>query len=202
MIKHSALLTWRLCGAVLGIWFFLAPAPATQAQSSSAITAASEPLGPSSRRSPLVISEIMHDPPARLDGRNVEFIEIYNSQLWAENIGGYRLSSDVDYTFPTGTILPAEGFLVVAKVPADVQVVYGISGVLGPYSKSLSKSSGTLRLRNRQDAILVEVNFSSKSPWPVAAAGTGHSLILARPSYGEGNREAWAASDLKGDSPG
>ena len=202
MFKDAAFLTRQFRSAAMLLWFLLSPGLAALAQSSSALTAAAEPLGPSSRRSPLIISEIMYDPPARLDGRIVEFIEIHNSQLWPENIGGYRLSSDVDYTFPEGTMLPAEGFLVVAKVPADVQTVYGISGVLGPYSKSLSKNSGTLRLRNRQDAILVEVNFSSKFPWPVAAAGTGHSLILARPSYGEGNREAWAASDLKGGSPG
>src|SRR6266571_5138656 len=129
MIKDAALLTWWIRSDALAIWFFLAPGLAALAQSSSSITAGAEPLGPSSRRSPLTISEIMYDPPSRLDGRNVEFIEIYNSQLWPENIGGYRLSSDVDYTFPGVTIIPAEGFLVVARVPADVQVVYGISGV-------------------------------------------------------------------------
>ncbi len=202
MVKDAALLPWQLLSIALGVGFFLATGVPAPAQSSSAITATAEPLGPSSRRTPLTISEIMYAPPMRADGRILEFVEIYNSQLWPENIGGYRLSGDVDYTFPEGATLPAEGFLVVAKVPADVQTVYGISSVLGPYSKSLSRNSGTLRLRNRQDAVLVEVNFSSKFPWPVAAAGTGHSLILARPSYGEASRAAWAASDLKGGSPG
>src|SRR5262249_22985932 len=36
----------------------------------------------------------------------------------------------------------------------------------------------------------------------VGAEGTGHSLVLARPSYGEGQAQAWALSDRVGGSPG
>jgi len=38
-----------------------------------------EPLGPSSRRTGMVISEIMYHPPPRADGRNLEFVELYNA---------------------------------------------------------------------------------------------------------------------------
>ena len=161
-----------------------------------------EPLGPSSRRTGLVISEIMYHPTNRLDGKVLEFVEFYNSQVFPEKIGGYRLSGDIDYTFPANTTLPAGGFLVVAPVPADVQSVYGISGVLGGFTNRLSHGSGTIRLRNNFNAILLEANFSGDSPWPVAADGAGHSLVLARPSHGERNREAWEASDLVGGTPG
>ena len=51
-----------------------------------------EAIGPSRRRSPLVISEVMYNPTNRADLRNLEFIEIYNSQAWPEDISGYRLS--------------------------------------------------------------------------------------------------------------
>jgi hypothetical protein len=50
--------------------------------------------------------------------------------------------------------------------------------------------------------VLLEVNYDSRHPWPAAADGAGHSLVLARPSYGENQREAWAASDSIGGSPG
>ena len=39
-------------------------------------------------------------------------------------------------------------------------------------------------------------------PWPVAADGTGHSLVLANPTYGEGDPRAWDISDVVGGSPG
>jgi len=49
---------------------------------------------------------------------------------------------------------------------------------------------------------LLEVNYDSVGDWPASADGTGHSLVLARPSYGEGDVRAWAASELIGGSPG
>lgn len=161
-----------------------------------------EPLGPSTRRCGLVISEIMFHPAPRSDGKRTEFVELFNSQPYPEEIGGFRLSGDIDFTFPAGTVLPGGAFVVVAKKPADVQSVYGLGGVFGPFTNNLSPNSGTLRLQNRSDAVLLEVNFDCRPPWPVAAGGTGHSLVLARPSYGEGNPKAWAASDVFGGSPG
>jgi len=161
-----------------------------------------EPLGPSSRRTGLTISEIMYHPASRSDGRDLEYIELFNSQPFFEDISGYSISGDVSFTFPAGTVLGAGAYLVVAAAPADVQAVYGINNVTGPYNKKLSNSSGTVRLRNQIGAILLEVNYDSKPPWPAAADGGGHSLVLVRPSYGEGNRLAWRASDRKGGSPG
>lgn len=161
-----------------------------------------EPVGPSSRRTGLAITEIMYHPTNRTDGRNLEFIEIFNSEAEPQNLSGYRLSGAVDYTFPPGTTLAARSYLVVAAAPADVQTVYGISNVTGPFTNNLPNSSGVVRLRNSLNAVLLEVEYSDAPPWPLAADGAGHSLVLARPSYGEGDVRAWAASDLVGGSPG
>jgi regulation of enolase protein 1 (concanavalin A-like superfamily) len=164
-----------------------------------------EPLGPSSRRTGLVISEIMYHPRDTFLGTNkaeLEFVEIFNSNPFFEDISGYRISGDIDYKFPAGTILPGGSFIVVARQPADVQAVYGISNVFGPFTNNLPNDNGRIRLRNQNDFILLEVDYSAKYPWPVAADGAGHSLVLARPSYGENQREAWAASDSVGGSPG
>ena len=158
--------------------------------------------GPCSRNTPLVITEMMYNPPARPDGREIEFIEIYNSGATAENIGGFRISGEVDYVFAANTRLAAGGFLVVAPVPDDVKAVYGIANVVGGFTNRLANGGGTVRLRNRGDAVLLEVNYSNELPWPVAADNTGHSLVLARPSFGEGDPRAWAASDVIGGTPG
>ncbi len=160
-----------------------------------------EVLGPSSRKTGLVISEIMYKPAPRGDLRNLEYLELYNSNPFFEDLSGYRISGDIDYTFPSNTVLAGGAFVVVAAVPADVQAVYGIGNVAGPYSGTLKKS-GTIRLRNNVDAIYLEVNYGSSAPWPVGADGTGHSIVLARPSYGEGDGRAWAISDVAGGSPG
>ncbi|HAM72380.1 MAG TPA: hypothetical protein DCM86_12120, partial [Verrucomicrobiales bacterium] len=160
-----------------------------------------ELLGPSSRKTGLVISEIMYHPAPRADLRNLEYVEIYNSNPYFEDISGYRIAGDVDFTFPPGTLLAGGSFLVIAAVPGDLQAVYGISNVVGPYLGSL-KRSGTVKLDNAVGGVLLTVPYDSVPPWPVAANGTGHSIVLANPSYGEANPKAWGISDVAGGSPG
>jgi hypothetical protein len=102
-----------------------------------------EPLGPSSRKTGLAITEIMYHPKPREDGRNLEFIELMNTLPWFEDISGYSISGDVGYTIPTGTVLPAGGTLVIAASPADLKAVYSPAAtVLGPYTNALSNSGG------------------------------------------------------------
>ena len=158
-------------------------------------------LNPSSRHTGLIISEIMYRP-APIDGEGVEFIEIYNTEPVDCDLSGFRLSGDVDYVFGEGSVITARSFRVIAANPAALENVAGITGVLGPYSNRLDNSSGTVRLRNRQDALLLEVNYGDEMPWPVQADGAGHSLVLARPDYGEGDVRAWSAGANRGGSPG
>lgn len=163
-----------------------------------------EPPGQSSRLTSLVFSEIMYHPAPRGDGRQLEFIELFNTLGTPEDLSGYRIAGDVDFVFPVGTVIPGGGFLVVARNPADLAAVSGLSGVLGPFegSANLPNDQGTVRLRNRAGAVFLEIEYSRRPPWPVAADGTGHSLVLTRPSLGEEDPQAWSLSDAVGGSPG
>ncbi len=174
----------------------------TGATTIASLSARGEPLAASTRRTGLVISEIMYHPPDRADGKNLEFFEIFNTDPLAEDLTGFTVLQGVKYAFPAGTILPSGGFLVVAKDPVAVRDVYGISNVVGPYAGALSNDSDVIELRNESGAMVLEAHYSDESGWPLAADGAGHSLVLARPSHGEGQREAWGASAVKGGSPG
>ena len=161
-----------------------------------------EPIGPASRRSGIVISEILYHPAQRLDGREIEFVELYNSQPWAEDVSDWRLSGDIDFVFPAGASVPGNGYLVVGRVPADVEAEFGIAGVAGPWIDNLPNDGGRVRLRKPSGAIVQQVDYNDRGRWPLAADGAGHSLVLARPSYGERDVRAWAASHGIGGSPG
>ena len=161
-----------------------------------------EPLGPSSRRTGLVISEIMYHPKRRSDGRDIEYLEIFNSQPFSEDLSGYRISGAISYEFPQGTILRGGDFIVIAKSPHDIVDIYGITNVLGPYQGRLENSKGVVQLENRLGAILLSAHFSGDPPWSCAADGSGHSLVLGRPSYGESDVRAWKLSSQIGGSPG
>ena len=104
----------------------------------------------------------------------------------------------MNYTFPPNTIIPGGAFFVIAASPQSIQNVYGLTtNVLGPYTGSL-KHSETLQLMDEQGAVLLTVPYSDVYPWPVAADGTGHSIVLANPSYGKaipgpGTSATWSA---------
>ncbi|MBP7948254.1 MAG: lamin tail domain-containing protein [Verrucomicrobiales bacterium] len=161
-----------------------------------------EPIGPATRRGPFLLSEIHYHPRDRGDLKNLEFIELTNTQPWQEDLTGFRITGEISYAFPAGTIIASGGRLVIAAVPADVQSAYSISSVLGPWTGSLNNSGGQVRLRDHSNAIVFEVDYDGGHPWPPAADGAGHSLVLARASYGMKDPRAWDASfDLDG-SPG
>src|SRR5438270_13163165 len=58
-----------------------------------------EPLGQCSRRTSLVLSEIMYHP----TNSNLEFIELFNSRGEPQDLSGYQLGGSISYTFPAGS---------------------------------------------------------------------------------------------------
>ncbi len=162
-----------------------------------------ETLTPSSRRTGLILSEIMYRPKRLVgDTNTLEFVELFNAGAIFQELTGWKLAGGIEFNFPVGFKLEAGQFVVVAADPAAVQRAYGLSGVLGPFTGSLNNGGDTVQLRDALGAVKLDVEYSSSSPWPVAADGAGPSLVLTAPSYGEGSPRAWSASSRVGGSPG
>ncbi len=183
------------------------------------ISAPAESPGPSSRRTDLVLSEIMYKAADRADLRQLEFIELQNSGPFPLDLSGYQIDGSIRHTFASNTVLSPRTYLVVARAPNDLRFVYGITNVVGwPLTVSQTNvvgkitnivtqtqtlpGTGEIKLTNPLGGKLLSVSYSDQPPWPPAADGGGHSLVLARPSYGEKNPAAWQASYWKGGSPG
>ena len=155
---------------------------------------------------PVVINEIHYN---GLDNSlHSDFIELFNFSSSAADIGGWRLSSGIDYIFPAGTVMPAGGYLVIAADPPTIQALWGITA-LGPYEKSLSSDGETIRLRDAADQIVSEVTYGSGFPWPCAANGEGASAELVNPYLDATKGSSWRSSvmtttELSGEtaSPG
>lgn len=174
----------------------------TQSTASFSYVPRREPIGPSNRRTGLIFSEIMYHPKARTDGRNLEFIELYNAEAVFIDLTGWKVTGQVEYAFPEGFQIQAGQFVVIAADPGAIQEVYGIPGVLGPYQQNLSNKKGTLTLVNQAGAVRAQFTYSGEAPWPVSPDGAGHSLTCLRPSYGEEDVRSWGPSELIGGSPG
>lgn len=122
-----------------------------------------------------------------------DFIEIYNYSANPADLSGWRLSSAIDYTFPAGTIIPPDGYLVVAEKPETVQAMFGVAA-LGPWDSSLSSDGETVRLRNATNVIVSEVPYASGFPWPCEANGEGASAELINPALDEKLGSSWRSS--------
>ncbi|HEY6228481.1 MAG TPA: lamin tail domain-containing protein, partial [Verrucomicrobiae bacterium] len=147
------------------------------------------------RVGPVVINEIRYEPKPG----DEEFVELRNLTSGAiklydvDHPTNHWKISGIDFTFPDGAEIPANGFLVVASVDptlfrAHNSIPTGVQ-VYGPYDGALQDNGEMLELK-RPDApdqnpdgsfttpyIVVDaVRYNDKAPWPVAAAGQGPSL--------------------------
>src|SRR6185295_12372052 len=85
----------------------------------------------------VVINEIMYHP---LSGEG-EYVELHNRGVTSTNIGGWRFTAGIEFTFPAGWSLPAGGYCVVAKNASWLMTNYpGLNGgnLLGNFSGNLA----------------------------------------------------------------
>lgn len=147
--------------------------------------------------SAIVINEIHYNPASRQGSDNdFEFIELFNRGDQAIPLNGYAFAEGIRYTFQANDILPAAGFLVVAKNSANYpQSIQWTSG-------NLSNSGETIRLVNPASETVDLVEYSPQPPWPAQANGKGPSLELKNPSLDNSRPENWQASSVAGGTPG
>ena len=82
----------------------------------------------------VVINEIHFNPPDNTVRQ--EFVELYNPAGSDADLTGWRLSGAVSYSFPAGSVIPADGYLVIAEDPVTLGTTLGASA-LGPYGGQL-----------------------------------------------------------------
>ncbi|MBI4325546.1 MAG: lamin tail domain-containing protein, partial [Chloroflexi bacterium] len=170
----------------------------------------------------LVVSELMYHPKptaANPEDNSVdEYIELFNPtaapvSLFDTN-GVWRLGGGVAFDFPTNTMLPAGGTLLLVNFnPTNttaLQAFRSVHGqtngaipVLGPYAGKLKNSSDRVAIEKPQYpdlpqdppswVIVDEVLYANQSPWPAAADATGLA-IHRQSSWLSGNDPAnWLA---------
>ena len=77
----------------------------------------------------------MYKPAPRADTNNLEFVELFNANPFFEDLSGFRLSGDVDFTFPPGTLIAPRTYVVLAKSRQAFAQAYGTGiPVLGEFA--------------------------------------------------------------------
>lgn len=124
-----------------------------------------------------------------------QWIELYNRSDRAVDLGGWRLDDAVEFTFPSNTVLPADGYVVVARDAAALLTRHPGIRVVGDFARRLSHRADRIRLLDAAGNPADEVRYHEGPPWPAAADGGGSSLELRDPRADNATPGAWAASD-------
>lgn len=134
----------------------------------------------------VVINEIMYHP-ASEDAR-AEYVELFNPAATNVNVGGWRFSRGVQFTFPTATVIPAGGYLVVAAHKVNFLARYpGVTNVIGDWIQSrlasypdrqitnwvnvLSNRRNTVRLDDASGEQVDSVTYADEGDWAIRARG-------------------------------
>ena len=128
------------------------------------------------------------------------WIELYNRGSNAVDLTNWRLDSAVNYDFPTGTVVPPGGYLVVAKDATYLRGLYPTINLLGDFSGKLPHSGGQIILKDPHDNPANQVRYFDGKPWPSGADGNGSSLELRDPLADNSRPEAWADSNEAANS--
>jgi len=149
----------------------------------------------------VVFNEVQYHP-AGSDDPTLEFVEIYNQNAVDIDLTGWRISGEVDFDFPAGTIISGGEHLVIASNPSALETASGGSGFLGPFTGTLSNNSATLRIRNNNNRIMDEFTYDDRSPWPIGADGSGATLSKIDPQTTSAPAFNWKHSLATGGTPG
>ena len=161
----------------------------------------------------IVINEIMYHHGMR--DERYEYIELYNRGTEMVSLAGWAFTDGIDYTFNSGTELPPDSYIVVAKNPNFIAGVYDNlnigTNLVGPYTGSLDDHSERIRLSYRYndvdpltgdvEVLMItadEVTYYDGGRWPSWADGQGASLELRDPDSDNDAPGAWADSGESG----
>lgn len=151
------------------------------------------------------ISEIHYNPSTAqgLDSE-YEFVELMNPHPFAIDLSGWSLADGIDATFPSGTVVPAMGFLLTVNDTATYRTLLGPYVQLVPWSgsSSLHNSGETLRLIRPDGTEADVVTYSDTGEWTNEADGAGGSLEWKGPGWDNAQPQSWAGSNALGGSPG
>ena len=152
--------------------------------------------------SQVVINEIHYDPEPKHE--RVEFLELFNAGNAIADLSAWQLDRGVRYTFPEGTVIQPQGYLVLTENVDEYNRKFGSIFVGGIRSfdqwqrGTLSNQGDTVRLVDAKGTTIDVVDYRVGFPWPVAPNDeTGLSMELIHPSLDNDLGSSWRPASEK-----
>ncbi len=135
--------------------------------------------------SDIVINEIHYHPfdsitPSgdTIVSRNYEFIELKNISNTTISLNGVAFTRGVTYEFPNGSMIPPNGYVVIAEDSLLFFERYNFYP-MGVYSGKLSNSGEMIWLSDDEGKLLDAVRYDDMFPWDTEADGGFNDFSLA-----------------------
>lgn len=139
----------------------------------------------------VIINEIDYAPSG--SANPAEFLELWNTGTSAVSVAGWQFDAGVTYTFPAGSSIAANGYVVISGDPTSFATRWGFTP-LGPWTGKLSNDGEQVRLKDAAGTIIDSVTYSPGFPWPTAAAGDGSSMELINGTLDRNLGGSWRSS--------
>lgn len=151
----------------------------------------------------LVINEINYNSSSSFDPE--DWLEFFNPHPYELDIAGWEFRDEDDehvFEFPQGTVLPAEGYLVLCRDTTAFKSKFPeTDNFTGNMNFGLSGSGELIRVFNHDDVLIDTVHYDDNAPWPNQPDGSGPTLELINPSLDNALAQSWMASPEHG-TPG
>lgn len=126
----------------------------------------------------LIVSEVNYKSPVGNDAG--DWFELRNLGTSPRDVSGFFVRDEKNtnlYKIPPGTIIPADGFLVLySDLTLFNQEHPGIANKIGPIPFSLSGTGDALRIFNAADKLIYSMHYLDYAPWPNEPDGNGYTL--------------------------
>ena len=134
-----------------------------------------------------MINEIYYRPPK---SEATEFVELWNAGPETVNVSGWKFTSGIQFTLPSGSTLKPQGYLVLAKNTNAFRVKFGVTA-FGQFKGNLSRRKENLVLQDADGRVQDEVDYQSGFPWPTVEAQSGASIELIHPALDNSLGGSW-----------
>ncbi len=142
----------------------------------------------------IVINEICYAPAINTSG---DWLELYNRSEYAADLSRWMLQyGNTSYTFPIGTIIPANDFLILVQSGTAFNSQFaGINNYLSIPTLDLSNTGEKLMLYSAQSCLVDVVHYLNTTPWPFNINGQIPSISLIYPYSDNNNPNNWMLSE-------
>lgn len=152
---------------------------------------------------PIVFNEINYKSPVLQEAG--DWVELKNNTATTYNLSGWKLTdrnNTTEFVFPTGTQLPANGYVVICAALNAFNVQNpNVTNKIGNFLFGLSGNGDVLRLYNQAGILQLSMQYNDAAPWPLSPDGEGPTLQLDNPNGNLNDPANWYAGCNKG-TPG